>query len=464
MKKNGILKYSIILSLLIYSSLLNAQSDAKILSMQDLEDLPSAEYKKSDPSKAFDSRHWAYKTLENISKKYGLMYGKPGEKFDANKPLTRNEAAVLLVNLVGKIEQDKIQITDIEKGKIEILRQELDQEMQALIGRVSNLETSVETLKGTVSNLEESDKRNWKYDFGENLKINGDLQLQYTGNIKKDSQNYPSNFSVPYSEVYISGKLNKNLDFLVNISPTNFFDNSSLNGVLYDAYVSTNIIPHHTIMLGQTQVPIGQEGPQSILTKETIDKSQFARNYADTYDLGVKIVGNWEPIDYYLGAYNGNGMNKTDTNNALSWASWVNVRPFYKVKPLKSFEIGSGYYAGNTGDFARDIFGFYGSYKLGNYGIRGEFSRINGYEIQDQIAQGWSILNTYNLSKKLQLVAKFDTFDPDRAVEENTVQEYTLGGNYLLNDYLMFRLNMIYVNNKQGPDAQRIGIMTQCMF
>ena len=97
----------------------------------------------------------AYKTLENLSEKYGLKLGKPSDK---NKPLTRNEAALLLVNLVGKINQDKIEMDGAEKAKLDVLKEELSQEIKDLMSKVATIDSSVTALKGNVSKLEESNK------------------------------------------------------------------------------------------------------------------------------------------------------------------------------------------------------------------------------------------------------------------------------------------------------------------
>ena len=109
-------------------------------SLKDIQDLPSAAYVPANPEKAFDQKHWAYKTLQDVTKKYGLLIGESSEKFDGNKPITRNEAAVIFVNLMGKIEQDNLTLSEAEKARLEILKSELNNEIQKLAGRVDKLE------------------------------------------------------------------------------------------------------------------------------------------------------------------------------------------------------------------------------------------------------------------------------------------------------------------------------------
>lgn len=466
-------KSKYLLAALMAAVVINVPVMAKTVTLADLQDLPKATSPVIDPAKAYSNNHWAYKTLENITKKYGLAMGDPKEKLDGTKPLTRKDAAIILVNLVGKIEQDKIDMSEAEKAQVAILKQELKAEINELVGRVATLETTVDTLKGSVSNLEESNSHNFKYDFGKDFKIGGDLQAQYIGKIKKGDQDYPTNFGIPYTEIFVTGKPTPKTEYMVNISPTNFFDTTT-NGILYDAFIASHHIPNHTVYLGQTQVPIGQEGPQSILTKETIDKSQFARLISDRYDLGLKVVGNYDFIDYYLGAYNGTGMNKRDSNRGLSLASWVNVKPLYKVPQYGKLELSGGYYNGKTNitddddvsqDKPEDVFGFAASYKYKKYGIRGEYSKLAAKLGETRTkSTGWYALNTYNLTPKLQLVAKYDRFDPDTYLRKNSAVEYTLGTNYSLTDNVMFRANYVLVDTQGSKNDQRFGIMTQYMF
>ena len=46
---------------------------------------------------------------------------------------------------MGKIDADNIQLNDVEKYQITILRQELNNEIQQLTVKVANVETSVDT-------------------------------------------------------------------------------------------------------------------------------------------------------------------------------------------------------------------------------------------------------------------------------------------------------------------------------
>ena len=282
--------------------------NAQNIAMQDLQN-SSATSSVKNKSNDFG----AYKTLENLSEKYGLQLGKAGGKFDKNKPLSRNEAALLLVNLVGKIDQDKIELTDSEKAKLDVLKEELNQEIKELESKLAVVDSSVTALKGSVSQLQDSDKKSLKVDYGKDFKINGALQGQYSGLFGSNNGPDPTSFYLPIADLTVSGNPAPHFNYLARVAGQNVFLNQSSNpGILSDVFVSTDLIPHHTVFVGQTRVPIGQEGAQSPLTIEQCDKAQISRNFSDFRDLGLKVKGSWNFLDYYLGAYNGDRANNFD--------------------------------------------------------------------------------------------------------------------------------------------------------
>jgi len=191
--------------MLMTGVVMNSPVAAKTTALSDLKDFNIDNVKSSDKGKAFDPNHWAYKTLRNVTNKYGVLIGRPGETFDGTKPISRNEAAIILVNLMGKVEDENIKVSDADKAKIEILQQELSGEIAHLSGRVAALENDVTQLKGTVSNIDQSNKKTLKTAFGEDFKLTGWIQAGYTAIPKKGSSDYSPNFGLPYGELAISG-------------------------------------------------------------------------------------------------------------------------------------------------------------------------------------------------------------------------------------------------------------------
>jgi|GEM_PF-1480419 len=464
---------SAILAVLLTTGL---SASAKVSSLEDLQDLPSAQKPAVDTSKVFETDHWAYKTLENVSKKYGLMLGKPGDKFDGQQPISRNEAAVILVNLNGKIEQESITLSEAERIQIEILKQELKGETQKLVGRVDKLEGSVGTLKGNVTSLQSADKKNWKYGFGEDLKLAGGMLMMYNGSIQKGSDGYPTNFSIPAIDINVSGKLYPHLKYMIQAFPQRRFD-SATNGILGTAFISTDIIPHNNIQIGQTLPPIGYEGPMSPYSYDVVRISQISRNFSAYRDTGAKVLGNYKFMDYYMGVYNGSGNNSTDLNTSMDMVGTLVLKPLANNPKLGYMELAGGVQQGqattianaalgtSAARYARQTYSAYGRYKYKKFETVAEYATRNGYLSQGRKADGFYTHVTYYITPKTQLLARLDRFDPNRSTASNHITEYTVGGNYYLSNLnLKLMCNLVYVKNDAALDSQRILLQGQYKF
>ncbi len=451
-KKVRIVKLAMFASLYAFS--LPALADNVLL-----QDIQVALSQSDNSTNTKSNSFGAYKTLENLTSKFGLDY----KKSNSSKPITRKEAAIMLVNLVGKIEERNIKLNEVEKAKIEVIKEELSLETKALMSKVTGLESSVSQLKGNVSKLAESDKKSFKYEYGKDYKIGGTLQAQYTGTINKDYSGYPNNFYFPLADITVEGKVHENIGFLgrYNIGSSQ----------LSDIYVSTNIFPNHTVYLGQTRIPIGQEGAQSPATIETIDKAQISRNFGDTRDTGIKVRGNYDFVDYYLGVYNGDGANNLDNiNGEVAFTGWTVLKPFYKTPELGELELGGGVYNGRFGNsggaqVSNNIWGTYAGYRYGKYFIKGEYSLAKGYGATNGLkASGWYLHNSYMLNDKWQLVGRVDSFDPNRGIGKNRQNEYTIGVNYApLNNFCVL-VDFVHVDNQASQNSERIGVLTQVTF
>lgn len=466
----------------------NFSALAKTVSLQELQDLPGAEGSSIDKSKILDKNHWEYKTLENVSKKYGLLLGQPGDKFDGNKSLTRNEAATILVSLEAKIQQDKIQITDVEKDHLDLLKDELSDEIKALVGRISTVETSVDSLKGSVAKLETADQSEIKTVFGKNFQLTGAFQGQYTGAIRRgaDNSSFPPNFKLPFSQIGLKGTIMNNVDFLATVQPTRYYDSVTTKNMMGDFYVSVSKIPHHVICLGQSRVPIGYEGYLAPTDLDTPDRAQIARYFSDKRDLGLRLAGNWKYIDYYAGLYNGSRYNSADNNDKMDVMTWANVKPFANLPKLGNLVMGGGFAEGK-GTQNYHVIGYYTGYKYKKLGLKYEYATSEGlmtstkyakdseggnvagnvYNLAGRNASGWYVQGSYDLTPKLQMLTRFDQFDPnsEKNFKRDLNREFTVGTNYFIRgNNLKLQLDYVYVANQAYTDSQRIKALTQYSF
>ncbi len=473
------MKKNILFAALLAGMCLSTSVYAKSVSLTDLNDFSVKKVKRKDTEKAFDSNHWAYKTLKNATDKYGVLIGKPGENFDGTRPISRNEAAIILINLMGKVEDKNLKMNEADKAKIEILQQELGGEITKLSGRIETVEKSVAELKGSVSNIEESNQKSLKTMFGEDFKITGGLQAGYTAMPCKGADGYSPNFGLPYSEVAITGKVHKHLDYVAQLVPTRNFSDTSFNGLLREAYISTDIIPKHKLFIGQVTRPVGMEATLSPLNIDFIDYSQSSRklisnniaNYdPHNQDTGIMLNGDWNIVKYAVGTFNGTGNNSFDANRRTSVAAQATIKPFYKNPKLGSLELGGSILNQNT-NYRENLFGYHASYTYKKFNVKGEYLTKTGFAnttdttlIGGQKARGWVLDTKYNLTDKISVLFRYDNFDPDIKNVADASTEYVAGINYLFKDNLGLLVNFVNVSNQFGRDSHRVGFLTQYMF
>ena len=73
--------------------------------------------------------------------------------------------------------------------------------------------------------------------------------------------------------------------------------------LISDAYIQNDNIKNHALLFGHSKLPIGVEGGQSTSTLLFLNRSQFARTFANSRKLGMRLIGDLDLIDYDFGVY-----------------------------------------------------------------------------------------------------------------------------------------------------------------
>jgi phosphate-selective porin len=114
--------------------------------------------------------------------------------------------------------------------------------------------------------------------------------------------------------------------------------------------------------------------------------------------------------------------------------------------PFKELGIGGSYYAGrytlttaaNRKD-DRDRIGGEFAYVKDPISLKGEYIKGNDGATKKD---GWYLQAGYFLiPKKFQPVFKFDYYDPNTEVDQNTTNVYTFGGNWYFNKWAFLQVN-----------------------
>ncbi len=236
-----------------------------------------------------------------------------------------------------------------------------------------------------------------------------------------------------------------------------------------DIYIATNRIPHHRLLAGNSRPPVGVEGGQSPYTLPFILRSQISRTYGTVRKFGIRVSGNYDLIDYDIGGYSSDTYFKKFFPGA-EFTGWVNFKPLGKTNGRwGKLKLGSGINGGQYGSGEFFVAGAYAGYEYKKFFANFEWAQADGSNgvagYSDKKTGGFYSTIGYNLTPKVQLLARYDQFDPDRNISHNIRREYTAGMNYFLKGQgLKLIFNYIFCQNQGREDSHRLLIGTQILL
>ena len=100
---------------------------------------------------------------------------------------------------------------------------------------------------------------------------------------------------------------------------------------------------------------------------------------------------------------------------------------------------------------------------------KNSWANANGYNgsygFSRKHASGFYTTIGYMLTKKLQILACYDQFDPDKTISNNNKREYTFGLNYFVKGQaLRFILNYAFCQRDNASDSHKIMLGAQILI
>jgi phosphate-selective porin len=175
------------------------------------------------------------------------------------------------------------------------------------------------------------------------------------------------------------------------------------------------------------------------------------------------VLGKFSIVEYMAGVFNGAGINKLDTNKEKDLSARL------VLHPTKNLAVGGSIYNGRDSategvpPVTRDRAGIEALLTVGRFSLKSEY--ISGKD--DQVSKsGWYIQGLFNvIPKKLQAVARWDTYDKDRDVSLNRSDTLTLGGTWFLSEKTKFMVNYaLYRKEGEGTTNQALLVQFQAGF
>ena len=292
----------------------------------------------------------------------------------------------------------------------------------------------------------------------------------YNGYISSswNSKDYDTEYTNNFVQVGVLGKIrNTKNNFKILLNPRGLNKMKYMHGFVADAYFVNDSIPHHDVVIGYSRNQIGKEGGTSSYILPFIMRSQIARNFGSTRALGIRLIGNYDLIDYNL-AFNSSDRYFHKWFAGPEFTGWLDIKPFGKTDgKYGKLVIGGGINAGKNHTHYT-VGSVYVGYKYKKLWSRFEYGIADGYngsQVINKKAEGLYATVGYKITPKLQIIGRYDQFNPDRNVSGNINREYTTGINYFIKGQaIKMVLNYMFCQNGKAHDSHRIMLGTQFVF
>ena len=298
---------------------------------------------------------------------------------------------------------------------------------------------------------------------------NGDIGLLFNGDSLSNehtTNHYDVNtINVGYDIFFKDNSADARIMF--NYNP--FSSRNVVQNLFADMYIATNKIPHHRLLVGHSRPPVGMEGAYGPFTLPFLARSQISRNFGTVRKLGARVMGNYSLVDYDFGVYSSDTYFQEFFPGA-EFIGWVNFKPLAKTDgKYGNLKMGFGIDGGHrTENFF--VTGAYIGYEYKRFMANFEWAQANGYNgpsgfSSTNHASGFYTTLGYMLTKKLQLLARYDEYDPNREISHNNKREFSLGLNYFIKGQgLRLIMNYIFCQNDASEDSHRIMLGTQILL
>ena len=312
-------------------------------------------------------------------------------------------------------------------------------------------------------------------DEGEkSVKVFGFIQPQFQYELT-DPDN-ASTFKFKRARVGFTGNIPYDFSYYVVLENSAFVSQTG-NPYLLDAFATYKRFKWFKISMGSFKQPFGQEVNTSCSGLHTIERSIVSDQIASPQrDMGVMFLGGDKDskVSYAFAIMNGRGLGIKDNNSAKDYIGRLTFKPLEFLRVGGSFRYGFP----NTNDVSRTSLAGEIEVKYNNFLLQGEYifdkgdyNRAAGGGCgSDPLTlgeerDGFYVQAAYMTPFMLQPIVKFEAFDTDKAIDDNSFNVITFGANYFFNDFTRMQLNYQY-KSEQGAEVANdvIALQLQVKF
>ena len=372
--------------------------------------------------------------------------------------------------LESEIEKNEVQeIPDISKPQsIETENTKIIDKLKFAAEDVYKLQ--IENTRVPASLFKEYTTQHFEKGPLDNIHYWAGFKLDNTTNISGSDGNTANVLKMSLINVFLDGTFKGGKeDFRIMLDTSPDPAEPFMQHLFQDLYISTKRIPHHRILVGNSRPGVGYEGAGSAFTLPFAARSQISRNFGTARKLGVRVMGNYSLLEYDLGGYS-SGTNFSSFFPGAEFDGWVNLKPLGKTNgKYGKLTLGGGIAAGQRDSQSFNVIGAYIGYRYKRFWTKAEFANADGSNglsgFTTKQRQGWYVTVGYKLTKKLELVARYDEFNPDKDIKNNNQREYSAGINYYIKGQaLRVLLNYVFCQNQAKSDSHRIVVGLQILL
>lgn len=229
-------------------------------------------------------------------------------------------------------------------------------------------------------------------------------------------------------------------------------------------YISHKLTPNQTLLLGQgDRLPNSYDGSRGVMGQEMVLKSQLGRTLGECRSVGIRNIADYKYLNYDIGLYDSTRYMK-DFGNGADFTGHIMFKPLANVSERTGdFKIGAGYNIGNN-NISYNMYSLFVGYDYRKFHIHAEYANADGYNAIKESrnkANGFYTLASYDITPKLEVLARFDVFDGNKNVSNNTNIEYAAGFTYKIFKNMKFLLNYVKRNYENQPDSNMILFATR---
>jgi phosphate-selective porin len=284
------------------------------------------------------------------------------------------------------------------------------------------------------------------------------IQPQFDWLDINDSNNSQASFGFNRARLGVTGSVPYDFSyyFMMEFSPR--FDDAPY---MLDGFITyTRFGDPAKFTFGQFKQPFSLERNMPCHALYTVNRSMVVEQLAMDRDMGFMFFGDYKKkVSYNLAVMNGTGLGAIDDNNAKDWVGRV------VVTPITGVDIGGGFRYGTSAPSVVDAeddthtrggldlavtyneFKFFAEYIYGK--DEGSYTEGGGCGGPGDIVEGSKKRNgmyamlVWSTKWNLEPVYKYEFFEEDMDLSDNTRHGHTFGLNYYPNDWTRLQINYL---------------------